>query len=328
MIHESPISPIGSQSLPKLPAWVTARSGETAKNIGFLAGASFAMLDLALMQSGDTVPKALFANRLALKAAVATSKLEGRLSREADIRDAYYLTQPDRDGVSHWGPDGDLFEYWRRTVRLRLKAHDWQPKLTEIIGTGSQDHVVEEVDRGFDETRRFGPMAAAVGVMRRVLDANDRAERTACLLADITLARFFCWDRPLPLAALQLTKANLRDLRQETGEARRQVELSVQAALTNSAQSAHRLAADLTSRAEVLRSVAPKLRAKGSDQAVALFLAEDAVAPSGMLSPHIQGTRTPMTARAARRLCDRLVELGAIKELTGRRTFRLYGVAP
>jgi hypothetical protein len=30
--------------------------------------------------------------------------------------------------------------------------------------------------------------------------------------------------------------------------------------------------------------------------------------------------------RAARRFCDRLVGLGAIRELTGRDTFRLYGV--
>ena len=32
-----------------------------------------------------------------------------------------------------------------------------------------------------------------------------------------------------------------------------------------------------------------------------------------------------MTDRAARRLCDRLVELGVVRELTGA-TFRLYGV--
>jgi hypothetical protein len=33
-----------------------------------------------------------------------------------------------------------------------------------------------------------------------------------------------------------------------------------------------------------------------------------------------------MSDRAARRLCDRLVDLGTLRELTGRDTFRLYGV--
>ena len=76
-----------------------------------------------------------------------------------------------------------------------------------------------------------------------------------------------------------------------------------------------------------VRAVAPKLRAKGSSAAVELFLTEDAVAPASMLSPRIRGTSIPMTDRAARRLCDRLVELGVARELTGRPTFRLYGIA-
>jgi len=61
---------------------------------------------------------------------------------------------------------------------------------------------------------------------------------------------------------------------------------------------------------------------------VTLFLTEDAVAPALMLSPRIQGTSIAMTDRAARRFCDRLVELGVARELTGRSTFRLYGIAP
>ncbi|WP_136661343.1 DUF1403 family protein [Hoeflea sp.] len=36
----------------------------------------------------------------------------------------------------------------------------------------------------------------------------------------------------------------------------------------------------------------------------------------------------PECLRAARRFCDCLVELGVARELTGRDSFRLYGVAP
>ena len=62
----------------------------------------------------------------------------------------------------------------------------------------------------------------------------------------------------------------------------------------------------------------PKLRAKGARRVVELLLADDAAparAASGGLSD-----------RAARRLFDRLVELGAVRELSGRPTFRLYGL--
>ena len=65
-----------------------------------------------------------------------------------------------------------------------------------------------------------------------------------------------------------------------------------------------------------MKAVAPKLRAKGACDAVEIFLTRDAVAPSALLLPD----------RAARRLCDRLFDLGVVRELTGRDTFRLYGV--
>jgi Protein of unknown function (DUF1403) len=49
-------------------------------------------------------------------------------------------------------------------------------------------------------------------------------------------------------------------------------------------------------------------------------LAEDCVSPA-------ETARTAsMTDRAARRLFDRLVLLGAVRELSGRPTFRLYGL--
>ena len=64
----------------------------------------------------------------------------------------------------------------------------------------------------------------------------------------------------------------------------------------------------------------PKLRAKGAGRAVELFLSRDAVAPAAL----VRGGE--LSDRAARRLCDRLVALGALRELTGRDAFRLYGV--
>ena len=89
-------------------------------------------------------------------------------------------------------------------------------------------------------------------------------------------------------------------------------------AIVSAATEAAREAADLAWRAARLEEVAPKLRAKGAEEAVAQFLNRDAVAPMALTSLR--------SDRAARRFCDRLVELGAARELTGRDTFRLYGI--
>ena len=97
-------------------------------------------------------------------------------------------------------------------------------------------------------------------------------------------------------------------------------------AIAKVAEQINRVAHDLARRVERLNTVAPKLRAKGSEHAVELFLSELAVSPSGMLYPKIKGSNVSMTQRSANRLCDRLVDLGVVRELTGRSTFRLYGV--
>ena len=63
---------------------------------------------------------------------------------------------------------------------------------------------------------------------------------------------------------------------------------------------------------------APKLRAKGAGAALQALLDEDCVSAS---------TRVPgLSDRGARRLFDRLAALGAVRELTGRDSFRLYGL--
>lgn len=309
-------------SLPKLPAWVTSGRAESPQNVAFLSGAAFVLLDTLLQQSGDAVPQTLLANTLALKAAVATSKLEGRIATEVDIRDAYLLTPSDDDGVRHWGPDGDVLDYWRSAVRLRLGNADVIGSAADHIDDRFREAAETWLATAIDRSQSEGPLAAATSILRDVLEADDRAERIACLLSDIVLARYFGWESPLPLTSLHLTKSNLRDLKEGAGVS------DVHRAITQSAQTTYRLTTALTVRAEGLRATAPKLRTKGSEDAVALFLSEDAVAPSGMLAPMIRGTSTPMTARAARRFCDRLVELGVARELTGRPTFRLYGIAP
>ena len=305
------------RSLPQLPGWVTTERPETLETVAFRSGAALTVLDQLVSNAQYGVPLKLLANRLALNAATATSRLEGRLAREPDIRDAYHLTPP---GEAR-GPDGDLLAFWREGVRLRAGRTG---EIADFVGADFAGEVGVWLDVGLERARTHGPLSGCVAVLRAVHDVDDRAERIACLLSDIVLARALNWKTALPVSAQRVTKPALRNLTKE-GQG---VELAVQVRILEAIEATSKLTRDLARRAEALRTVAPKLRAKGSDAAVNLFLTEDAVAPASMLSPCIRGTSIPMTDRAARRFCDRLVELGVARELTGRPTFRLYGIAP
>ena len=309
-----------SNTLPKLPSWVTSQRAETLETVAFRSGAGLTVFDQLVSDPSHGVPVKLLANQLALKAATATSKLEGRLAREADIRDAYHLTPP---GEAR-GPDGDTLAFWRDAARLKLTGRDWHEPVQGLVGATFADDVLRLIAAGADRARTHGPLAGCAAMLRAVLEVDDRTERIACLLSDVVLAQALNLKVVLPVTAQSITKAMLRDLVAD-GQG---VEIAVQVRLLISIEDTIRLARDLATRAAALRAVTPKLRAKGSKAAADLFLSEDAIGPSMMLSPTIKGTSIPMTDRAARRFCDRLVELGVARELTGRPTFRLYGIGP
>ena len=320
MTYQPTATDDNTDNLPKLPVWVTSGRAETLDTVAFRSGAALTVLDQLVSNARNGVPVKLLANRLALRAATSTSKLEGRLAREADIRDAYHLTPP---GEAR-GPDGDLLAFWRQAAGLRVTGPDRRSRFEEQAGLDFAVDVDRWLEAGVARTRTHGPLAGCVEAVRLVLKMDDRAERIACLLSDIVLARALGWSSVLPISAQRLTKARLGDLDAE-GQG---VELAVQVRIVESIEETIRLAQEISRRAKALLSIASKLRAKGSDAAVDLFLTEDAVAPAAMLSPCIRGTSISMTDRAARRFCDRLVELGVARELTGRSTFRLYGIAP
>ena len=312
--------PDDCETLPRMPSWVTSGRAETLETVAFRSGAALTVLDALVFDPRHGVPVKLLAKRLALKAATATSKIEGRLAQEADIRDAFHLTPP---GEAR-GPDGDLLAFWREAAQLRLKGKDLQADLSGLVGSNLADDVARWLGTGTEHAKRHGPLAGCSSVMRAVLEVDDRAERVACLLSDVVLACTLNCKTVLPISAQRTTKPMLRDLVADGQGAA----LRVRQRILESIEYTIRNSCELASKAIALQGVTPKLRAKGSAAAVDLFLAEDAVAPSTMLSPMIQGTTIPMTGRAARRFCDRLVELGVAQELTGRPTFRLYGIVP
>ena len=296
MTHQTAAISDDPGKLPQLPGWVTFGPAEAVEDVAFLSGAVLAHLHLVLNR--EDVPQTLLRNRLAMRAAEACAVLSGRPERAGDLRDAVAFLQPG----DHAGPAGDTYLQWRCTVERQISVN----ALERALPTFMPEQIALWLDAG-----QGGPMERVAGVLRAVLTDAPRASTQALILADAALAQALGWAHVLPLAALGLRRGDL----QKTGE---ELLVACHQAIRTAAIEATREAADLARRAARLKAVAPKLRAKGAEEAVTLFLTLDAVAPMALTSLR--------SDRAARRFCDRLVELGAARELTGRDTFRLYGV--
>lgn len=299
-------------SIQPLPHWVTSSRSEAIETVAFASGAALAMLDVVLRNPRTILSATLLRDRLALNAAVACLKLEGRSETESDIRDAVCLGRAG-DAL---GPAGEMFVAWRRLAQVNVAAGGWEDRIKKVLPAA-----MAEAMSDFDAAA-LPPVAQASQILSDMLRQFPRDEAAALMLADLTLARAVGWNRPVPLLAAHMARQDIRVIADGEYDELPRVHRAILAACDG----VIRRAADLDRRGAKLRMRAPKLRAKGSEQALALFLSHDAVSPSGMLSPMIQGTSIAMTDRAARRLCDRLVELGVVRELTGRATFRLYGV--
>jgi hypothetical protein len=280
----------------RLPGWITAGPAESLEAAAFRSGAALA--DLHRITGYDAVPQALWRDRLALAAAEVCAGFAGRREGGRALRDALHLTRPG----DHPGPAGAIFGQWSRAVA--------RPISVAALGKAMDGVSAERIALCLDAIGRH-PVDRAVGVIETVLTELPRGETVALILADAVLAKSLGWDHVLPLLALGLKP---RDLRLQGDDLR----LACHRAVVIGAGQAVPLAAELARAAARLRGVVPKLRAKAAGRAVDLFLARDALAPAALTAF--------MSDRAARRLCDRLADLGAVRELTGRDTFRLYGV--
>lgn len=276
------------------PGWAVTGSVADPEAAAFRAGAALAHLQGAMAQPG--LPLALWRDRLALEAAAANVRLSGRPEGTAELRDALHLARPG----DPLGPAGEIGQIWRRAVMRPLTARG----LAHLPG------VAPELVRR-ELARPGAPITRAAAALEAVLAEAPRAETAALVIAEAALARALGWDRLVPLLAIGLAP---RDLRREGDELR----LACYQAVVRAAVRAVGLAQDLARRAARLQAVAPKLRARGAGAAVELFLNYDALASTALTQL--------MSDRAARRLCDRLLTLGALRELTGRDSFRLYGL--
>jgi hypothetical protein len=254
--------------------------------------------------------------RLALRCAVAAVRRRGLREDEGKLRDAWHLKSPGADP----GPAGRVLAAWRR---LAARPPEIDEKglavVADLLGVPWSAELATVVDK----LSALGPAAppfAVAAVVAEVLALRPDAELLAWWLGDLTVARSLRWPAPVPLL---IGEIHAEALRGANGRGRippgtEAFERAVCLAFAHGAVEACRIAADMARREAKLAAVAPKLRAKGAGEAVQLLREDDAV--SGSLT-------TPKLSRwASRRLFERLTKLGAVRELTGRPTFRLYGL--
>jgi hypothetical protein len=277
----------------------------------FLAGAALAAIH-PIARSEHPLGL-LWRHRLALADAAILARQGGRTEDETALRDAWYLRRETDDP----GPGGRILKAWRHLgERAAMIPEDWMLNLSALFELRFDDALEDVVAVATKlASERGSAVAAAAEIAAVSVRFVPQCEPLALWLADIMLAHRLKWPMAVPLIAGHVRRAELRaakpgvhDVAWPTACAR---------AYARAAACAADLYADLARRAAKLTAVAPKLRGRDADRMVAILLMEDAQ-PAGV--------GQAASDRSTRRLFERLVALGAVRELTGRPTFRLYGL--
>jgi hypothetical protein len=299
------------------PTWARASGRAGEGDPLFFAGAGLALLDAHLRR--DSPAAGALRARLALKSAAASAKILRLNADERGLRDLRFAVG---DAL---GPAAKLLELWRD---LAGRPPSLDP--------GRLAAAAARLDLAVDPNGLALSLKACAGEGDPVSAAAKAAafafstfpdapappsEIFSLWVFDMVIAIRLRWPRPLPLIATKILDPSLRP---DRGGRPRPGDpawsRTAAGAIALAAASVLDVATDLARRSETLIRVAPKLRAKPATKVVDLLLNEDCVSPAEA------ARQAPMTGRAARRLFDRLVALGAVRELTGRPTFRLYGL--
>jgi len=320
-----PTNPLLEQAFPSWarPPNEPAVGADAGIEAGFLAGAGLALLDQILRL--DPRFAGALRQRLALRAATACAALARHREDSSALRDAEHLAPIG----ARTSPAGRIHRLWRGFA-LRSSRLDAPTLRTAADLLGLSDAASFEGFAGALRdltTDAETPLAAAAGASAAAMKLFSTAPRVdaeifALWAADLALARRLDWDTPVPLLATAI--ADLSSRRGPSGKRPRPADPdwvdAAAGAYATAAREAFALAGELSCRTEKLLAAQPKLRAKGAGLVVELLLGDEAVSPARAAK------LARLSDRAARRLFDRLIELGAARELSGRPNFRLYGL--
>lgn len=292
------------------------------EDVAIAAGAAIGALD-AVVRRRERWAGA-WRQRLALAATAMATRQAGRIEDEAALRDAVLLTRPGDDV----GPAGHMLLAWRR-----LGARPAEELLTEASVAGVLDALGlagdDETANGLaDELRHLAATDGTIGTMIgafAAVETRGLPRILGCWFADAMLAQRLGWTHAVPLLGGEaLGNGSGRPRRAATVLASKsnaadpEYAKTLLAAQARAAVRAIDLFTELERHADKLLTAAPKLRAKGAEAVVDRLLSDDALVPSEKIAG--------MSDRGLRRLFDRLVDLGAVRELSGRTAFRIYGL--
>ncbi|MCY0096975.1 DUF1403 family protein [Hoeflea ulvae] len=311
----------GTSSIPisafRLPGWAASRGRDhNQADAAFSAGIALKTLD-DLVRS-DPVWAGCWRSRQALKCAGIAVRVTGRNAGEHALRDAVLLTAPGDDP----GPDGRFFLATQRlSARTGGVTTEFVSELAELLALRWDDHLAAMpgfVDAALQSGRAV-PFAMAE-LISAIIAVRPDAEMLAFLLADIVLSQKLNWPKPVPLLLSERYGSAFRTIggRGRVRPSEPAFEGVVCLALVDAIEAGLRSAAEIARRSDQLLAVAPKLRTKGADAVISRLLNEDAVPAA---TPGANLSRWAST-----RLFERLMHFGAVRELSGRSSFRIYGL--
>jgi hypothetical protein len=313
MASRARLMPDTPPTFPPFPGWARqAMTSESVDDAMFSAGAALAAIH-PIARSEHPLGL-LWRHRLSLSNAAVLARQGGRTEDEAALRDAWYLR---RDGDDP-GPGGRILKAWRHLGdRAAMLPKDWTINLSALFEVRFSETLDDVVMQAAKLAERQGSaVAAAAEIAAASIRFVPESELLALWLADMVLAHRLKWPIAVPLIASQIRRGDLRAAA-KPGEPDDIWPKACALAYARAAAVAADLYADLVHRANRLLAAAPKLRGKDADTMVAILMMEDA---------QPAGAGKTASDRSMRRLFERLVALGAVRELTGRPTFRLYGL--
>lgn len=315
-----------------VPGWLRRSASDdkalaiqNLEDVALTAGAAIAALD-ALVRRRERWA-GVWRQRLALSAAAVTVRQAGRIEDEGALRDTVLLARSG-DFLSV-GPAGRMLLAWRRLATQPAEDLLTEGNLTTVLedfGYAADGETIGDLAAGLQQLfARSGPTGLLIGAFTAA-ERHGFGPVVGAWLAEALLARRLGWSHAVPLLGTEaaLRVGAVRRRRDVPGASSPDMQAdhtkNLLAAQARMALQAIDLFTELGRRAEKLLAVTPKLRAKGADAIIERLLNEDAlVASRGM-------QKSGISDRGLRRLFDRLIELGAVRELTGRPTFRIYGL--